>query len=123
MQKLLSSLAIVALLTSAPAMAQTTDTTTPRTPRVNEIKQRIESQENKISNDVKEGKITAKQAVRDEKVDAEVKKQLSADQANHAGHITKAEQRHMNNELNKNSKRIHHQIKSSEERMEVVPVK
>jgi hypothetical protein len=107
----LASLALVAILASGAAMAQTTtpDPTIPGHPRVNEVDQRLENQQDRIDNGVKDGQLNAKQATHDEAVDSKVSQQLSADQAKHNGHITKAEQHKMNKELNKNSKRIHKQ--------------
>jgi hypothetical protein len=112
MKKFLAATALIALLTSGAAgvaHAQTSDTTIPGHPRVNEVDQRLENQQNRIDNGVKDGQINAKQEMRDEKTDAKVSQELSADQAKNGGHITKAEQRKMNKQLNGNSKRIHRQ--------------
>jgi opacity protein-like surface antigen len=112
-KSLLASLALAAVLASGAAMAQTattpSDPTVPGHPRVNEVDQRLENQEKRIDNGVAAGQINAKQEAKDQAVDNKVAGQLSADEAKHNGHITKAEQVRMNKELNHNSKRIHHQ--------------
>ncbi len=112
MKKLIATTAFAALLiAAAPAavMAQTTDTTVPNHPRVNEVDQRLQNQQNRIDAGVANGQINANQAARDQKTDAKVSQELSADEAKNGGHITKAEQTHMNNQLNKDSTRIRHQ--------------
>jgi Skp family chaperone for outer membrane proteins len=111
---LIASLTLAAILASGAAMAQTATTTTtdpavPGHPRVNEIDQRLENQQQRIDASVKDGQINAKQEAKDQAVDNKVSQQLSADEAKHNGHITKAEQVRMNKELNHNSKRIHRQ--------------
>jgi hypothetical protein len=88
-------------------------------PRVNEIDQRLENQQKRIDNGVKDGQLTAGQVAHDENRDAKVSQELSKDEAKHGGHITKAEQKKMNRQLNKNSKKIHHQRKKGEERKQV----
>lgn len=106
-------LTALALLLAAPAMAQTvtttTDTTVPGHPRVSEVDQRLENQQKRIDSGVASGAINAKQEAKDQKVDAKVSQELSADEAKNGGKITAAEQTKMNGQLNKNSKRIHHQ--------------
>lgn len=120
MQKsLLASLAFATLLASGAAMAQTTtDPTDPGHPRVNEIDQRLENQQNRVNQGLSDKQMTPGQAQHDEKVDNRVEKQLTNDEAKNGGHITKGEQRHMNKELNHNSKRIHEQREGGEKRME-----
>lgn len=125
-KSLLASLALALILTSGAAMAQTstmppaTDPTVPGHPRVNEIDQRLENQQKRIDNGVKDGQLSAKQVAHDEAVDSKVAGQLSTDEAKHNGHITKAEQARMNKELNHNSKRIHHQREEGQEKKEGV---
>jgi hypothetical protein len=114
MSKFVTSLAFAALLASgtlasAGVMAQTADPTVPGHPRVNEVDQRIENQQQRIDNGVKDGQINAKQEMRDENKLNKVSNELSTDEAKNGGHITKAEQTKMNKQLNHNSRRIHRQ--------------
>ena len=105
--------AALALLFALPgaAMAQTADAPVPDHPRVNEVDQRLQDQQNRVNNGVADGQINAGQAAHDDSRDAHVSQELNKDQAKDGGHITKAEQRKMNRQLNKNSKHIHHQRK------------
>jgi hypothetical protein len=114
MNKIITSLAFAALLgagtlASVGAMAQNMDPPVPGHSRVSEIGQRLQNQQNRIDNNVKKGKINAKQEERDEKNDAKVSNELSADEAKNGGHITAAEQAKMNTQLNNNSVRIYNQ--------------
>ena len=106
----LMSLVLSAVMASGAAMAQ--DATAPQVPdhpRVNEVNQRLDNQQNRIDKGVANGQINAKQEARDDKHDANIAQRESADEAKHGGHLTKREQRHLNKSLNKNSKRIHKQ--------------
>ena len=110
MKKLLASAALIALIASGAAQAQTSaPVTDPGHPRVNEVDQRLQNQQNRVDNGVKDGQINAKQEMRDDKTDAHVSQELSKDEAKNGGHITKAEQVRMNRQLNRNSHRIHRQ--------------
>ncbi len=102
---------LVAGMLATPVFAQ--ETADPGHPRVNEVDQRLENQQNRIDNGVKDGQINGKELTRDEKRDEKVQQQLSADESKNGGHITKAEQRKLNRELNKNSRKIHKQRKDS----------
>lgn len=104
---LFTSLMAVAML-SSPVMAQTNEPD-PGHPRINEVDQRLENQQNRVNNGVHDGQINGRQAARDEHRDARVQHQMSRDEAKHGGHITKREQHHLNHELNHNSHDIHHQ--------------
>ena len=100
---------MVAALASAAASAQTSPTDIPGHPRVNEVNQRLDNQQNRIQNGVADGQVNAKQEARDEKHDANIAQRESKDEAKNGGHLTKTEQRHLNKSLNKNSGRIHRQ--------------
>jgi len=111
---LLASVFLSLASVSGVAMAQTsTQTTDPGHPRVNEIDNRLQDQQNRVNAGEAAGKITPTQAARDDARDEKVSNELSADQAKNNGHITKAEQRKMNRQLNRNSKKIHKQKKSA----------
>jgi hypothetical protein len=105
----LMSLLLSAAAVSGTALAQSEPAPVPDHPRVNEVNQRLDNQQNRIQNGVADGQINAKQAARDEKHDSNIAARESADQARHGGHLTKTEQRHLNKSLNKNSGRIHKQ--------------
>jgi hypothetical protein len=100
---------IAGTMLSTPALAQSTNVTDPGHPRVSEIDNRLQDQQTREDNGVKDGQINGKQLTHDDKTDSRVQKQLSRDESKHNGHITKREQRRMNHELNKNSHRIHRQ--------------
>jgi len=105
----LVSLFVSAVAASGAALAQAEPTPVPDHPRVNEVNQRLDNQQNRIQNGVADGQINAKQEARDDKHDSNIAQRESHDQAEHGGHLTKAEDRHLNKSLNKNSKRIHKQ--------------
>lgn len=102
---LFASLTLAIALASGIATAEET-VAAPAQPRVNEVEQRLENQQQRIDNGVAAGEINAKQAAHDEAVNKRVAKQLSAAEAKHNGHITKREQRRLNRELNHNSHHI-----------------
>jgi len=104
----LIAFSMAAAFTSAAAMAQTS-TDVPGHPRVNEVNQRLDNQQNRIQNGVADGQINAKQAARDEKQDANIAQRESRDEAEHGGHLTKQEDKNLNKSLNHDSKRIHKQ--------------
>ncbi len=81
----------------------------PDHPRVNEVNQRLDNQQARINQGLANGTMTEKQAARDEAHDANIAKRESVDEAKNGGHLTKAEQNHLNKSLNKNSKRIYKQ--------------
>src|SRR4051812_7336113 len=99
---------ILSLLTSAIVTGGALPTltcaqeATPGHPRVNKIEQRINNQENRINAEEQSGKITADQAARDQKRLDKEKAQLTTDEAEHGGHITKGEERQLNREANHN---------------------
>lgn len=97
--------AVCVILGSGAALAQTV----PDHPRVNEVNQRLDNQQNRINQGVTNGTMTEKQAARDEAHDANIAKRESVDEAKHGGHLTKAEQNHLNKSLNKNSRHIYKQ--------------
>lgn len=95
--------------TSAAFAQAPADPNVPGHPRVNEINQREDNQQNRIQNGVADGQINAKQEARDERHLSNVQQRESRDEAEHGGHLTKHEQHNLNRSLNKNSRRIHRQ--------------
>jgi len=102
------AVAATAFLASAAAFAQQQDPV-PGHPRVNEVNNRLDHQQERIDKGVADGQINARQAARDDRHDANIARRESADEARHDGHMTKREQKHLNHSLNHNSHRIHHQ--------------
>lgn len=101
---------LVAACASAGAMAQTSSPENiPGHPRVSEVNQRLENQQDRTQAGVADGQLNAKQVTRDEKQDANIAARESRDEAAHGGHLTKQEQKNLNKSLNKDSKRIHKQ--------------
>jgi hypothetical protein len=96
-----------AVIASSAALAQ--DPTVPGHPRINEVNQRLDNQQNRIDHGVADGQINAKQEARDDKHLSNVEQRESRDEAKHGGHLTKNEQRNLNRSLNRNSNRIHRQ--------------
>lgn len=109
MKTRLMTLIFTGLLASSMLSGAASAQDVPGHPRVNEVDQRLENQQQRIDNGVKDGQMSQGEAARDEKRDAKVERQLSRDEAKNGGHITKAEQRHMNRELNHDSHKIHRQ--------------
>lgn len=99
-------LVIGAAMASSAVFAQTD---VPNHPRVNEVNNRLENQQDRIQNGLKNGTMTQKQAARDETHDANIARRESVDEAKHNGHLTKQEQRNLNRAENHNSKRIYKQ--------------
>lgn len=108
--KLILAASLTTLAFTSGAFAQAADPApTPGHPRVNEVEQRLNNQENRTDAGVNSGTITARQEEHDNARDARVSSQMAADEAKHNGHLTKPEQRHLNRELNRNSQAIHRQ--------------
>jgi hypothetical protein len=105
----LISLVIGAAMISGQVMAQTQSDDVPGHPRVNEVNNRLQNQQNRINNGLKNGTMTAGQADRDEAHDANIARRESADEARHDGHLTKQEDKNLNKSLNKNSNHIYKQ--------------
>jgi len=108
-KSLLGTIMTVALLVSGVSGAALAQPYVPGHPRVNEIDQRLENQQDRVDAGVRNGQINARQEARDNALDSKVAQQLSADEARHGGHITRCEQRQLNRELNRNSARIYNQ--------------
>lgn len=106
---LIGALATISIGVATGAMAQTAPV--PHHPRVNEVNQRVDNQQQRIDKGAANGTISGKQATRDEQHDANIAQRASADEARHNGHLTKAETRRLNRSENRNSRHIHRQRK------------
>jgi hypothetical protein len=108
-------LAVGGFLFAGSASAQTSTTTSgagpgvvdPGHPRVNEVNQREENQQQRIANGVSSGKLSAQQTSNLEKREASVQNREQKDMAAHNGHLTKAEQKGINRQQNRVSKSIY----------------
>ena len=98
---------VAGAMLSGTAFAQ--DDNVPGHPRVNEVNQRLENQQNRIDAGENKGQMTPGQAQRDENRDSRISREESRDEAEHGGHLTKREDRHLNKQLNHNSHDIHRQ--------------
>jgi hypothetical protein len=86
----------------------------PGHPRINQLDKRQQNQQNRISNDIKDGKMTPAQAAQVEKQDARIENQEKADIAKDGGrHITKAQQRQLNREQTRVSRKINRDQKAN----------
>lgn len=103
---MLAGLAMGVAMMSGPVLAQSD---IPDHPRVNEVNNRGQNQQNRIQSGLKNGRMTQAQAARDETHDANIAQRESADEAKHGGHLTKQEQRHLNRAENRNSRHIYRQ--------------
>jgi hypothetical protein len=103
----LSAVIVSTLMLSPVARADTPDA--PGHPRVNEVNQRLDNQQQRIENGVAAGQITPRQAAVDERRDAHIAQRESVAEARHGGHLTLREQHDLNRALNRNSKNIHDQ--------------
>jgi hypothetical protein len=90
-------------------VASTAFAETPGHPRVNQINQRVTSQQSRITAGVARGQLGPSQAHRDAVVEARISRQLSRDEALHDGHVTPVEQLRLDRELDRNSIRIYDQ--------------
>ncbi len=114
--KSLVLLAVAGLMLTGAAAAQSTNNTTsgagtgvvdPGHPRVNEVNQRQQNQQNRIANGEKNGTLNSKQASNLEKRETAVQNREKKDMAEHNGHLTKAEQNGINRQQNRISNSIY----------------
>jgi hypothetical protein len=111
--KSLLVLAVGGLMIAGSASAQTSTTSgagpgvvDPGHPRVNEVNQREENQQQRIGNGVKNGTLTPQQTSNLERREANVQNREQKDMAKNNGHLTKAEQNGINRQQNRISKSI-----------------
>jgi len=79
----------------------------PGHPRVNQVNSRETRQQNRITNGVKNGKLTPGQTAHLEKGEQRLQNNEKKDMAKNNGHLTKQDQRQLNHEANNMSKRIY----------------
>ena len=116
--KITNSLLILAaggFLLAGSAVAQTSTNSSgagpgvvdPGHPRVNEVNQREQNQQNRIANGVKNGKLTPGQTAHLEKGEQRLQNNEKKDMAKDNGHLTKQDQKQLNKEANRQSKKIY----------------
>jgi len=77
-------------------------------PRINQVDQRQQNQQQRISNDIKDGKMTPAQAAQVEKQEAKIENHEKADIAKDGGtHVTKAQQKQLNRQEKRASRQIY----------------
>ncbi len=112
--KSLAVLAIGGLMAIGSAAAQQSNTAgagagnvDPGHPRVNQVNQREQHQQNRIANGVKSGQLTPGETRRLERGEQRLQHNEKKDMAKDNGHLTKQDQRQLNREANHMSKRIY----------------
>ena len=88
---------------AAPASAAKFDKTHPRRAQVNS---RLQNQNARVDNKVADGKMSKGEAAKIHSQDHAIRKEEKRDAAANGGHITKAEQKHINHQENHVSKEI-----------------
>lgn len=113
-------LAIGGLLLSASAFAQSSTASgtnqsaagagvyDPGHPRVNEVNQREQNEQNRIANGVHDGSLTPQEASRLEKNQANIQRHEQKMMARDGGHLTQQDQRRLNQAQNRQSHAIYH---------------
>ncbi len=75
-------------------------------PRVNQVNKRIDNQEKRITEERKEGDLTKAQAQQDRKNLSRINQEKKDMRKMDGGHLTSQDQKALNQQLNKNSKKI-----------------
>jgi hypothetical protein len=75
-------------------------------PRRHEVNQRLNNQDHRINQEVKEGDLTKKQASQLHKDDHQIRQEERDMASQNGGHITKAEQTALNQQENRGSQQI-----------------
>jgi hypothetical protein len=118
MNKITNSLLVLAvgrLMFAGSAAAQNATTTSgagpgvvdPGHPRVNQVNNREERQQQRIANGIQNGSLNPKEASNLEKRESALQNREQADMAKHNGHLTKAEQDRLNRQENRISRSIY----------------
>jgi hypothetical protein len=116
MSKITKSLVVLAVgglmsLASAAAQSNTSGAgpgvDDPNHPRVNQVNQREQNQQDRIANGMKDGQLTPGQAAHLEKGEQRLENNEKRDMAKDNGHLTKQDQRQLNREANHMSNKIH----------------
>jgi hypothetical protein len=110
----LAVLAVGGLMFVGSAAAQNSNTSgagagqvDPGHPRVNQVNQREQNQQNRIANGIKNDKLTPGQAANLEKGEKRLQNNEKRDMAKDNGHLTKQNQKQLNIEANHMSNKIY----------------
>jgi CRISPR/Cas system-associated endoribonuclease Cas2 len=107
-KRLFLAMAAGSMLAFGTAYAEDNAVVEPGHPRVNEVNQRLENQQQRIQNGIEQGTVTPGEAKRLESSEGKIQQKEAVDMAKHDGHLTKLEQRQLNRQENRVSARIHH---------------
>jgi len=107
-KRLFLAMAAGSMLAFGTAYAEDNAVVEPGHPRVNEVNQRLENQQQRIQNGIEQGTVTQGEAKRLERSEGRIQQKEAVDMAKHDGHLTKPEQRQLNGQENRVSARIHH---------------
>jgi hypothetical protein len=77
-------------------------------PRVNQVNGRVDNQEHRINQERKEGEITKGQAQQDRRNLKAINQEKHAMRRQDGGHLTKGDQKALNQQINQNSNNIGH---------------
>lgn len=77
-------------------------------PRVNQVNRRIDNQERRINEERREGDLTKAQARQDRRNLRTINQEKHDMRSQDNGHLTRADQRALNQQLNQNSRKIGH---------------
>jgi hypothetical protein len=112
--QLLAVLAVGGLMFVGSAAAQQSNTAgagagvdDPNHPRVNQVNQREQNQQDRIANGMKDGQLTPGQAANLEKGEQRLQNNEKKDMAADNGHLTKQDQKQLNKEANHMSNKIY----------------
>jgi hypothetical protein len=97
----------LAICVSAPAFAKGNGEWKENHPRRAEVNQRLDNQRKRINEGEKSGKLSPEQAKQLHQEDRNVRQQEREMAAQNGGHITKTEQRALNQEENQTSRQIY----------------
>ena len=104
--KSLQTLAIAAALVATASNAYSAEAWQRTHPRVSEVDGRISNQEARVQRGVQRGQLSQGQASQLRAGDSAIQAEEGADAAAHGGHLTRGEQRQINQQENANSRAI-----------------
>jgi hypothetical protein len=105
---ILTAFAVTITLTSFAQGPGHQRTHIPDHPRVNQVNSRIDNQEKRINQERREGELTGHQARQDRRNLRAINQEKHDMRKEDNGHLTRADQRALNQQLNHNSRRIGH---------------